>query len=452
MQNNSSVDSVANAVISAALGSGAEATEVFIQDSKELVIKYCGEEVESICSGEDRGIGIRVIVNGKVGLLASTDLELDYVTQRTRELVRLVSQLPEDRATTFALPSGEIDEFVYFDQGMPFLTVEDRLKILERQKEECFSTNQSIDGIDSLEYFDAISKIHLFNSFELRASYPSTVCSLFLCCTCSEGNRYGVGSDGAIEVSIDRLAKRKVGERAAKKALIDMLGRPAKDQESTIILAPEPAALLLSHLAKAVSGDQILKNQSMWIDKLGHQVASPLVNIYDDRLYPFGVETAPVDGEGVGAQKTVVIEQGILKSWLHDMATASVLHGRSTGNTSRNSFRDYPVLNCSNFYLKPGQQTEEQLIQCVSEGLYVYVLTDIGSINYINGQFAAYAAGYWIERGRLTCPITSTIISGKLDEILFHISGVANNLEWYGFAGNFGSPSIRVDHVHINGE
>jgi PmbA protein len=202
----------------------------------------------------------------------------------------------------------------------------------------------------------------------------------------------------------------------------------------------------VSHLFEAVSGSSIYRRSSFLVDQIGQSVASPAVTILDDALMPAGLGSSPFDDEGVPTQTTPIIENGILKNYLHSAYTARKLQSTPTGNGSRAS-SGVVTIGPTNFYLKGGTDTPEQIIQSVERGLYVVELIGFG-VNTVTGDYSRGAVGLWIENGKFMNAVQEVTIAGNLREMLKDIEMLGNDVT---FMGSIAAPTLKIRNMVISG-
>lgn len=181
--------------------------------------------------------------------------------------------------------------------------------------------------------------------------------------------------------------------------------------------------------------------------KLGHKVAGDLVNVIDDGTLPGGFGTSPFDGEGVPTRRTVVIENGELKSYLLNTYTAKKLGLETTANASR-GLAGTPGIGPGNYFLQAGSKSPSQIIAGISQGLYVTEFLGHG-VNLVTGDYSRGASGLWISGGELAYPVEEITVAGNLKDIFFNISEIGDDLE---FRGAVASPTIRIDGLTVGGE
>jgi PmbA protein len=211
------------------------------------------------------------------------------------------------------------------------------------------------------------------------------------------------------------------------------------------------ARSLIGSVFEAASGDSIWRGASFLAGKLGGQIGAKNLTIVDDNtmLLPNGAGgfgTSPFDGEGLPSQRTVVVENGILCTYLLNSYTARKLGMKSTHNASR-GLAGTPGIGCGNLYLEPGTETPEEIIAAIPAGLYVTGLMGFG-VNVVTGDYSRGATGLWIENGQLTHAVEEVTIAGNLGEMLRNVTAIGNDLE---FRGSVASPTLRVDGMTIAG-
>ena len=205
-------------------------------------------------------------------------------------------------------------------------------------------------------------------------------------------------------------------------------------------------AALLGELFDAVNGGAIYRHASFLAGKLGEKVASEALTIIDDATMPGLFGSTPFDDEGVRSRRTVVIDRGVLKSYLLNTYCARKLGLKTTGNASRGLSGNAGVGN-GNFYIEAGAVTEEAMIAQVQQGLYVTELIG-ATANTVTGDYSSGAAGMWIENGELAYPVSEITIAGNLKQMLMDVSQVGSNLE---FRGSVASPTIMIQEMTISG-
>jgi PmbA protein len=204
---------------------------------------------------------------------------------------------------------------------------------------------------------------------------------------------------------------------------------------------------ILEHIFEGVNGDSVYRGASFLAGKLGEKIAGDGVNVIDDGTIPGGFGSSPFDGEGIASRRTIVIENGVLKSYLLNTYTAKKLGLQTTGNASR-GLAGTPGIGPGNYFLQPGTKTPQQIISEIKDGLYVTEFLGHGA-NLVTGDYSRGASGLWISGGELAYPVEEITVAGNLKEMFFNISEIGTDLE---FRGAVACPTIRIDGLTVGGE
>jgi PmbA protein len=247
---------------------------------------------------------------------------------------------------------------------------------------------------------------------------------------------------------VSRLeSPEEVGRRAAERALRRLNPRKVPTQKVPVIFEPRTARMLLGDLFDAVNGGAIYRHASFLAGKLGEKIASEGLTIIDDATMPGLFGSSPFDDEGVASRRTVVIERGVLKSYLLNSYTARKLGLTTTANASRGLAGSAGV-GPGNFYIEAGTRSEKDLIAGVRQGFYVTELIG-ASANTVTGDYSSGAAGLWIENGELAYPVSEITIAQNLKQMLMNLEHVGANLE---FRSSIASPSLLIGEMTISGQ
>lgn len=237
-----------------------------------------------------------------------------------------------------------------------------------------------------------------------------------------------------------------VGRRAAERTVRRLGARKVPTQQAPVVFDSITARSLIGAIFDAVDGDSIYRKASFLEGKLGQQVASENVTVVDDGTLPGLFGTSPFDDEGVPSRRTVVIDRGVLKSYLLNSYTARKLGLRTTGNAARGVTGNAGVGH-GNFFLEKGQRSPEEIIRGIRRGLYVTELIGQG-VNVVTGDYSRGAAGLWIENGEFAYPVSEITIAGTLQQMLMGIETIGSDLE---FRGSVAAPTLAIGEMTVSG-
>jgi PmbA protein len=246
------------------------------------------------------------------------------------------------------------------------------------------------------------------------------------------------------------LDPEEVGRRAARKALDKLGSTPGATRRSPVVLDPETVAGLFEALSALFSASRVLKKKSLLAGRLGETVASPAVTLIDDGRRPEAWDLAPVDGEGVPTGEHLLLEEGVLRTFLHDTYTAGRMEAASTGNSQRGGYDHPPRIGVTNLYLRPSGPGREELLRRAAGGLYISEVMGLHTVDPISGDFSVGAAGRLIDpEGGLAAPVNQLAIAGNVLDLLRSVEAVADDLTFY--AGGAGGATTLLGDLMVSG-
>jgi PmbA protein len=244
---------------------------------------------------------------------------------------------------------------------------------------------------------------------------------------------------------IDLDSPAEVGRHAGEKAVKRLNPKRAKTAQVPVMFDPRVSGGLVRHLAGAINGQSISRKSSFLRDKMGQAIFPKGIRIIDDPLRIRGLRSKPFDGEGVATKTTLVIDDGVLKTWFLDTSTAKQLGLQTTGHASRGTGAP-PSPGSTNLYLEAGNKSVEDLMAEMKTGLYVTELIGMG-VNGVTGDYSRGASGFWIENGEIAYPVNELTIAGNLKDMFLHMTP-ADDLE---FRYGTDAPTVVIEGMTVAG-
>jgi PmbA protein len=448
--------SLAAEVVARAVQAGATDAEAVVSEGDEFSVSVRMGEVETLQESGSRGMGLRVFVGKRSASASTSDLTPDGIAQLVSGAMALAQVTEEDAFAGLPDESdfGQLDGdlHLYFDDVYS-LPAAERIDLARRAEAAALAADARIANSQGGHFDAATGRRVLANSRGFLGEYRTSYCGI-------SAAPLAMDADGAMQrdfwsSSARRMADlespESIGREAARRALRRLGARRVPTQRVPIVFAPEVARSLIGHLFEAASGDSIWRSASFLAGQLGEAVAAPNITIVDDHtmILPNGVGgfgTSPFDGEGLPARRTVVVQDGVLRTYLLNTYTARKLQMRSTGNATR-GLAGSPGIGSGNLYLLPGTEAVDDLLQNVANGFYVTSLMGFGA-NLVTGDYSRGASGLWIENGDFTHAVEEVTIAGNLREMLRNISAIGDDLE---FRGSVASPTLRIDGMTVAG-
>ncbi len=443
---------IASGVVRRAMQCGATAAECVIRDGTEFSTVVRLGEVETLKESGSKALGIRVFVGQRAASTWTSDLSPQGLQQMIDSALELAKVTTEDpfasipEASQLGSIKGDLD--LYYDD-VNSLSAADRIDYARRAERAALDFDPRISNSEGGTFDVATGRKVLANSHGFLGEFQRSYCSVSAV-PIARDEQGNMQRDYWYSVALT-LAKlesaESVGQTAAKRTLRRIGARKVKTARVPIIFDPQVARSLLGHIFEAANGDSIYRNASFLVGKLGEQIAGENVTVIDDGTMRGGFGSSPFDSEGVPTRRTVVLQNGVLKSYLLNTYAAKKLGLSTTGNASR-GLAGNPGIGSGNFFLEPGAKTPQQLIADVKDGLYVTEFLGFG-VNLVTGDFSRGAGGLWIVNGELTYPVEEITVAGNLKEMLRNISEIGNDLE---FRGSIACPTVRIDGMTVAGE
>ena len=454
LQSPTALETLAQETVARALRAGATDAEVVYREGDEFSVNVRLGQVEQLKEAGSRALGLRVYLGHRTASTSTSDLSADGIEHLVRGAIALAHVTSEDPFTGLpdAAEVGQLDPQQHnlglFHEDVYSLPPAERIALARRVEEVALAADTRLVNSDGGS-FDASTGLRvLANSRGFVGTSRRSSCSLSVAPIAQDTNGslqkdYWYSS----QLSLAKLdTPENIGAEAARRTLRRLGARRVPTQQTTVVFSPEVARSFLGDIMSAVNGDAIYRGASFLNGKLGEKIAGENVTIVDDGTLPGRFGSSYFDGEGLAPRRTVVIERGVLKSYLLNTYTARKLGMKSTANASR-GLAGAPGIGGHNFYLAPGTLTPQQLLGDVKQGLYLTGIMGFG-VNLVTGDISHGATGLWIQNGELTHAVEEITVAGNLKDMLHNISAMSNDLL---FRSATSSPTLRIEGMTIAG-
>ncbi|MBU6472377.1 MAG: TldD/PmbA family protein [Alphaproteobacteria bacterium] len=433
-------------LIDAARAAGADAADALLVESVSAGVSYRLGKLEDVERSESADLGLRVFVGAKVAFVSSTDLTARALAELPERAVAMARLAPEDKYA--GLAPREL-----LAQGWPDLDLEDpgepSAELLIERARAVEGAAMAVPGITNSEGGGAgfsRSAIALATSEGFFGRYAGTSHSVGVAVLAGEGTGMERDYDGAsTRHGADLEDPEAVGRRAGERTVARLNPRKAKSAALPVVFDPRVAGGIVGHFAGAISGSSIARGVSFLKDRLGQAVFAPGISIIDDPHRRRGLRSKPFDGEGVANARMALIDQGVLTAWLLDCASARQLGLTSNGHAARGTGGP-PSPSTTNLYMEAGSLTPEALIADIKDGFYVSELMGMG-VNAVTGDYSRGAAGFWIENGKRTYPVSGVTIAGNLKDMFLNATPADDLVFRYGT----NAPTLRIEGLTLAG-
>ena len=426
------------------LACGADEIEVGVGDDVEFGVDVRMGEIENLVEAGTRSMGLRIIKDQRTAFAGTSDLSSDTIERLIRGAVRRAELANPDPCAGLPETSAAAVDPAALDLYDPeIVALDPQTKIARALETERIALSDSrIVNSHGASYDTHEGHAVLANSRGFLGEYRKTYAGLNVSLQAGE-------TDDLVEdfwfSSKTRLAELASPEDVARKAVARTVRllkpRKIETQRVPVIFDPMMTSSLLGFLFGCLAGTAVYQKATFLAGRLGERIGRETIHVIDDGLLPRHLGSSPFDSEGVPSRRTVVIENGVLKTFLCNTYAGRKIGLPSTGNA------DGGGVGPSNFYLGSGSYTPEEIIRSTPKGFYL-VRTLGHGLNPVSGDISRGAFGLWIENGELAYPVSEVTISGNLGVLLNEIEMIGNDLV---FDGSVCGPTIKVAEMQIAG-
>ncbi|MDR4459497.1 MAG: TldD/PmbA family protein [Nitrospirales bacterium] len=437
-------------VLKRAKALGATEADLLVAEGDSVSVQVRMSEVDRLSKAREKVLGIRVFFGKRSASSSTSDFSKASLDRLVSDTCSLAKAVVEDETSGLPAPDHMMINIPDMDmKDDRQLTVDEEIDLAKRAEQSAFSADPRITNSEGAECSAGYGSILLANSHGFVGSYASSSYSLSVSPIALDSQNGGMQRDYwySVKRKFHELdSPETIGQEAARRTVRRLGSRAITTQEVPVIFDPETAKGLLGHISSAVSGYSLYKGASFLLGQLGKAIASDLVTVIDDGRLAGGLGSRPFDGEGLPTRQTMVIDKGVLSSYLLDTYSGRKLGMASTGNASR-SVGENPTVGATNLFLTPGASSPDEILKSIKRGLYVTELIGFG-VNLVTGDYSRGAVGFWVENGELTHPVEEVTIAGNLQQILKDIEMVGNDLE---FRGRVASPTVKIRKMMVAG-
>jgi PmbA protein len=442
------LEQMAADAVKRAVAGGATDAECTISEGEEFSVNVRMREVESLTQAGSRAAGIRVLTGKCSGSSYTSDLSPKGLESMVAAAISLAGITTEDPFAGLPEEFGKLDaDLRLYDGAIERMEAEWKIEQARRTEEAALSADPRIENSEGAAFQSYLGTRVFANSRGFTGSYRTSSCGMSV----TPIAKYNGSMERDYWYSSSREASglesaELVGKRAAERAVRRLNPRKVATQRAAVIFEPRTARMLLNDVFSAVNGSAVYRQASFLAGKLGEKIGSERLTVIDDATIPGLFGTTPFDDEGAASRRTVVIERGVLKSYLLNTYSARKLGLKTTGNASR-GLSGAAGVGPGNFYIEAGETDPAKMIAGLRSGLYVTELIGEGA-NSVTGDYSTGAVGLWIENGELAYPVSEITIAGNVKQMLMDLEAVGSDLE---FRGSIAAPSLMIREMTISG-
>jgi PmbA protein len=436
----------------AAEAAGGEGVEAYAELTTETSVTAFQGEVERLTSASSSGVGVRVVKDGRLGYAYTADLSDDGLGECLAEARANLEVSGEDPGNV--LPEAAAYEALegLFDTRQTEADPERKVNLALDLEARTRAADPKVTQVESARYGDVVGQVAVASSLGVSGSFAVTHAWCVSVAMATEDGESQIGYAVDAARALDDLDPGPVAREAANRA-VRMLGATKPPTRTIpVVFDRMVAPSLLGVLLAGLSAEEVQKGRSLFADRIGQQVGAAGLRLVDDGRLVDGPGAAPFDGEGVPTRRTVLIEGGVLRCFLHNTASAAREGDgtSSTGNARRASFKSTPGISAHNLFLEPGDLDQAGLLSRAGEGLLVQDVSGVHSgANPITGDFSVGVSGLLFRDGQLAEPVREATVAAHLLDILKGIDAVGSDLRFT--TGSIGGSSLLIGEMTVAG-
>ncbi len=451
----------AERVLNAALETGGDFAELYMEDEERHSVSMLDGVVEDAAYSRSRGAGVRVLCGTRSGYAYTSDISEAALVETAKKAAAIISG-----EGSGAVPLTDIRNGSYKPE-IPFSSVDNsqRTKLLKRGTDAARAESNEIAKV-SAAYMDTDKRVLVCNTEGVWAEDRRPRTRLAFTAVASDGKEFQTGREtpayGMGFEAYQRIDPEKEGSSAARTAVTMLHAAECPAGYMPVVIDGGFGGVILHEACvHSLEATSVARGNSEFCGKLGQRIASDIVTAIDDGTLIGEWGSIRYDDEGNPSRCNVLIENGMLKSYLVDRLGSRIMGQPMTGSARRQSYEYAPTSRMTNTFFAPGYDDEEEMIRTMGDGLFAAKMGG-GSVNPLTGEFNfSVLEGYWVKDGKIHCPVRGAALIGRGADVLMKIDRIGRNM-WmgHGMCGsksgsiptNVGQPRIRVGGITVGGK
>lgn len=436
-------------LIEKAKKAGIDPIEIYIQKAKKESMNVYEQKVDSFTIAQSGGIAIRGVYNEKLGYC--------FLEEDNDENIDLCIQMIQSNASAIesddpVLIYGGSEEYPLIQMSpVKEISTANKIAFLKETESKLQKSNPRIKQVMQSELEVQSVEIRIVNSLGMDISKSEEYCVYYSAVLANENDENKSAYEIRCTHDLSGVDLSEYVETLTNKVTSKLNAKQVKSGKYKVILKNEAMSSLLGSLTGLFNGENVYKGISQLKDKVGQSVFDEKVTIIDDPLKKDGFSSTPFDDEGVASKRKVIVENGVLKMFLHNQKSASMMNEETTGNGFKSGYASSIGIRPTNFYIQVGSNSYEELLKEMGNGIIIDELNGLhAGLNPISTDFSLQASGYYVEEGKIVYPIHLITVAGNFLEMMKHIESVGDDL--YESLSGIGSPSILFGELSISGE
>ena len=428
--------------------------ELYYQSDNKFRAGVFKGEVDSYTISVEGGVAFRGVIGGKMGNAYTEKIDESSVAFLLEGASASAGISDSDEVAPVCDGTGEYQVLDLYSQELADSTPEAKIALLKSLEAEAYRLDARVATVTHCVLVAQEGERYIANTRGLSRSDKSNAVGTYVGVMVREGDDTKTAYRFKLTRGLSGLAPEAMAAEAVHEAVSYLGAEPVESRTYPVLFRGSAAADLLGTFAPMFSALDVQKGRSLLKDKLGQQVAGANITIVDDPFLPEGAASRSFDSEGVAARKITMVEQGVLKSYLHNLKTAQKDGVPSTGHGYKPSYKGAVGIAPSNMYIQPGLQSFAELVESLTEGIVITEVSGLHSgANVISGDFSLASNGYYVNDGKVVRPVNQITVAGNFLQMLTQIEAVGSDLAFeYGAGGYIGSPTLKVAGLAVAGK
>jgi len=445
------------------LSRGGDFAEIFVESDRGISLLWESQALDEAASGQESGAGLRLVLGDETFFASGNDLSPEGLLRLASGLASMVPAGLAPCAPRVGVPT-RASSVCDVEVDPAAIDMRDKVALLERADRAARGLDPRVTQV-SARYRDSERRILVASSDGVFATDRTVYTTLLASVVAREGDLVRTAIEVVAGTRGFEIARERppevLGREAAHAACLQLEAEPAPAGTFTVVLSSKAGGTMVHEACgHGLEGDFALKGLSVYAGKVGQQVASPLVTVVDDGTIPGKRGSFGIDDEGTPSRRTVLIESGVLKGYLHSRRTGALLAQPLTGNGRRESYRHLPIPRMSNTLIAPGGDDPEAIVGSVADGIFVADMGG-GEVDIVSGNFVFHCTeAYRIRDGKIAEPLRDVMLTGNGPDVLGRVDRVGRDLGYQvGTCGKDGQgvpvsdaqPTIRIPGIVVGG-
>ncbi|MBS4172971.1 TldD/PmbA family protein [Bacillus sp. FJAT-49736] len=425
--------------------------EVYFEKTEVFGCQIFKGEIDEYEIAEEGGISFRGLYQEKMGYSYAEKISEDSIPFLIYSAKENSLVMEDDETEEIFAGSDSYEEANFFSTELDEVSIPEKIQLIKDIEKEILQYDPRITATDTCNLKSMSTTRAISNSKGLFLQDKQNYLFFMINAIAKDGEETKTAYKFFTTKDFKSLDPKQIAKEAAEESLSFLGAKSIENKDYPILLRNDAAAQLLATFSPVFSAENTQAGKSLLHNKLGEKIANTNVSIVDNPLLETGLASRTFDGEGVATKKLAVVEDGVLKSLLHNQKTAKKDGTVTTGHASKESYKSALAVGPSNFYIQPSAKSFEELLSTIEEGVLITELSGLHSgTNQISGDFSVAANGYYIKNGKVETPVNLMTIAGNFYDLLNNIEEVGADLMFPFY--HVGSPTVKINSLSVTVE